>query len=82
MFDPTISLSTDRTNSTSGVLTTDNGRHYLMMRRWSSLLAKELHRTLQKKDSINNDPQKVKLLSSSSPWGRPSFGYPLCIVPR
>jgi hypothetical protein len=53
--------------------------HNLVTRQRSSLLTKELYGTLQKKDSINNNPQKVKMLSSSSPWEKPSFGCPRCM---
>jgi hypothetical protein len=65
MFDPTIGLSTNRTNSTSGALTTNNGCHDLVVRWRSSLLTKELNQTLQKKDSISGNSQETKLLSSS-----------------
>jgi hypothetical protein len=64
-FDPMIGLSMDRTDSTSGALTTDDRRHYLVTRRLSSLLTKELDRTLQKKDSISGNSQETRLLSSS-----------------
>jgi hypothetical protein len=47
----------------SGTLTTNDGSHHLT-RRWSSLLAKELDGTLQKKDSISGNSQETKLLSS------------------
>jgi hypothetical protein len=46
MFDSTIVLSTNGTNSSSGALTTNYGSHD-GMRRQHSLLTEELHGTLK-----------------------------------
>jgi hypothetical protein len=65
MIDSTIIRPANWTNPTSGTLTTNNGSHDLVSRWRSSLLTKELDKTLQKKDSISGNSQETKLLSSS-----------------
>ena len=45
MFDSTIDSPMNRTNSSSGTLTTDNG-HYHLLGWWRRLLTKELNGSL------------------------------------
>jgi hypothetical protein len=56
---------TNWTNTACSALATNHRSHYLVVRRWSSLLTKELDWTLQKGDSISGNSQETKLLSSS-----------------
>jgi hypothetical protein len=49
MFDPTIGLTADRTNTSTSPLSSNNRANHGMMRRQCSLLTKEMKRSLYKK---------------------------------